>query len=100
MHHTIWQKVTNYKMALFFRNHGIAVSVGVNFQNSCNQMANNSFRKFLIDHSPEYISVVPDYWLEQDQPVREVQIFIAIIFLIISLTGNTCQLLVLVAYCR
>ena len=61
---------------------------------------NMLLRNYLLDNAPEYIEVVPDYWLGQDEPERNIQICISIIFLIISLTGNTCQILVILAYAR
>ena len=53
-----------------------------------------------MENTPEYIEMVPEYWLEQDQPIREVQITISVLFLLIGLTGNTCQALVMIAYAR
>ena len=64
------------------------------------EIANNTFRHFLMETTPEYIEMVPEYWLEQDQPIREVQITISVLFLLISVIGNTCQVLVIIAYAR
>jgi hypothetical protein len=83
------------------RAHEIVGSYGdLTTNNSSNHIINNSLRSFLLENVPEYIEVVPEYWLEQEQPIREVQISVSMLFMIICLTGNTCQVLVMIAYAR
>ena len=61
---------------------------------------NTSFQTFLVENCPEYLNVVSDHWLKQEQPSRNVQVTVSTIFFILSFLGNTCQILVLVAYSR
>ena len=63
-------------------------------------METNTLHNFLITNSPEYIVMVSDYWLKQEAPLRVVQTLVSILFLIICLTGNCCQVLVMMAYFR
>ena len=65
------------------------------------QVLNSSMRAFLLKHfPPDYIEFVPSHWLDQSQPHRGFQIYTAIMFLLISITGNVCQIMVLLAYAR
>ena len=65
------------------------------------QVLNSSMRAFLLKHfPPDYIEFVPSHWLDQSQPHRGFQICTAIMFLLISITGNVCQIMVLLAYAR
>ena len=59
-----------------------------------------TLNSFLGNHSPEYIDVVPQHWLEQDSPRVEVQIYASVAFLSICFPGNVGQILVITAYCR
>ena len=65
------------------------------------QVLNSSMRAFLLKHfPPDYIEFMPSHWLDQSQPHRGFQIYTAIMFLLISITGNVCQIMVLLAYAR
>ena len=65
------------------------------------EVLNSSMRFFLLKHfPPDYIEFMPSHWLDQSQPHRGFQIYIAIMFLLISITGNVCQIMVLLAYAR
>ena len=64
------------------------------------QIETNTLRNFLISNSPEYIQVVSDHWLKQEGPKRGVQVSVSLVFLVICLTGNCCQILVMIAYSR
>ena len=65
------------------------------------QVLNSSMRAFLLKHfPPDYIDFMPSHWLDQSQPHRGFQIYTAIMFLLISITGNVCQIMVLLAYAR
>ena len=72
----------------------------VALENRTYQNADTSFHAFLIANSPEYISVVSKHWLSQARPSREIQVIVSTIFFVISLVGNSCQMLVFIAYSR
>ena len=59
-----------------------------------------SLRSFLLQTYPEYIEVVPNHWLEQEPPKYDVQLTISIFLLVICVSGNVSQLLVIVAFMR
>ena len=59
-----------------------------------------TLNSFLGNHSPEYIDVVPQHWLQQDLPRVDVQIYASVVFLLICVPGNVGQILVITAYCR
>ena len=61
---------------------------------------NQTLQTFLYDNKAEYIDVVPKYWLDNEQPHYNIQLYISIVFLVICVPGNFSQLLVMVAYGR
>ena len=61
---------------------------------------NITFKAFLSEHSPEYINVVSDHWLFQEEPSRGIQVMVSFMFFVLSFVGNICQILVFVAYAR
>jgi hypothetical protein len=55
---------------------------------------------FLLENSPESIEIFPSHWLGQEAPIRSIQLFISIVLLVICVSGNITQLVVLAAYAR
>ena len=64
------------------------------------EIANNSLYAFLKKTEPEFITVVPEHWLNEEKPVRGVQFWFAVLFLIVCIPGSISQLLVFLAYSR
>ena len=62
--------------------------------------APNSLHEYLKETIPSYIKVVPTHWLELEKPDHDIQIYMSILFLLIGITGNVSQLLVIFAYAR
>ena len=61
---------------------------------------NRTLRDFLEKTVPDYIGNVPPHWLESHMRSPEIQIYVAIIFIIICVPGNFGQILVFIAYAR
>ena len=61
---------------------------------------NITLQAYLCEKNPDYVEMVPNHWLNQDQPVPEIQTFTSIFLLVLSITGNTSQLLVMSAFKR
>ena len=61
---------------------------------------NRTLRDFLEETVPDYIGNVPPHWLESHMLSPEIQIYVAIIFIIICVPGNFGQILVFIAYFR
>ena len=59
-----------------------------------------TLQAYLCEKNPDYVEMVPNHWLTQDQPVPEIQTFTSIFLLVLSITGNTSQLLVMSAFIR
>ena len=59
-----------------------------------------SLGAYLCEKDPDYISVVPNHWLSQDQPVPDIQTYTSIYLLILCVSGNISQLLVMTAFKR
>ena len=64
------------------------------------ETVNATLRTYFLQRVPEYIKVVPNHWLEQDQPLPDVQFYVAVTFLIICIPANISELLVILAYVR
>ena len=61
---------------------------------------NGTLRHFLENRVPDYIGSVPPHWLDSHILSPDIQIYVAIIFLIICIPGNFGQILVFIAYSR
>ena len=61
---------------------------------------NRTLRDFLEETVPDYIGNVPPHWLESHMLSPEIQIYVAIIFIIICVPGNFGQILVFIAFFR
>ena len=61
---------------------------------------NITLRHFLLETVPEYIDNVPTHWLEAHPLSHNVQICIAVMFLMICIPGNLGHLLIFTTYYR
>ena len=68
--------------------------------NKTEEEAKNTLKDFLCKISSGYIGVVPQYWLEKEEPSSGVQTYMSILFLMVCIPGNVSQLLVMIAYSR
>ena len=64
------------------------------------EAANDTLRSFLLERVPEYIDNVPNHWLEEHILSPDIQLYVAMIFLVICIPGNLGQILVFIAYSR
>jgi hypothetical protein len=64
------------------------------------ETANDTLRFFLLERMPEYIDNVPTHWLEEHILSPDVQLYVAMIFLVICIPANLGQILVFIAYAR
>ena len=64
------------------------------------ETVNITLRQFLLETVPEYIDNVPNHWLESHPLSHNVQICIAVMFLMICIPGNLGHILVFTAYYR
>ena len=64
------------------------------------ETTNDTLRAFLLDRVPEYIENVPDHWLDEHVLSINIQVYVAMVFLVICIPGNLGHLLVFIAYTR
>ena len=64
------------------------------------ETTNDTLRTFLLDRVPEYIDNVPDHWLDEHVLSINIQVYVAMVFLVICIPGNLGHLLVFIAYTR
>ena len=75
-------------------------STNSTFYNANEDQNKTSLKSYLCEIEPDYISVVPNHWLSQDQPVPDIQTYTSIYLLILCVPGNISQLLVMTAFKR
>ena len=64
------------------------------------ETTNDTLRTFLLDRVPDYIQNVPDHWLDEHVLSINIQVYVAMVFLVICIPGNLGHLLVFIAYTR
>ena len=64
------------------------------------ETTNDTLRTFLLDRVPDYIQNVPDHWLDEHVLSINIQVYVAMVFLVICIPGNLGHLLVFIAYAR
>ena len=64
------------------------------------ETTNGTLRTFLLDRVPDYIQNVPDHWLDEHVLSINIQVYVAMVFLVICIPGNLGHLLVFIAYAR
>ena len=64
------------------------------------ETTNDTLRTFLLDRVPEYIENVPYHWLDEHVLSINIQVYVAMVFLVICIPGNLGHLLVFIAYTR
>ena len=69
-------------------------------ENMLYETTNDTLRTFLLDRVPEYIDNVPDHWLDEHVLSINIQVYVAMVFLVICIPGNLGHLLVFIAYTR
>ena len=69
-------------------------------ENMLYETTNDTLRTFLLDRVPEYIENVPDHWLDEHVLSINIQVYVAMVFLVICIPGNLGHLLVFIAYTR
>ena len=69
-------------------------------ENMLYETTNDTLRTFLLDRVPEYIDNVPDHWLDEHVLSINIQVYVAMVFLVICIPGNLGHLLVFIAYAR
>jgi hypothetical protein len=66
--------------------------------------SNSSAGKSLLDKLsktfPEYISKVPEFWLDQEIPTPIEELIMNVCYLVLCLPANVCQILILSAFFR
>ena len=78
----------------------VSLYFGVDNDNRSEETEIKSLRTYLFERVPEYIQMVPNHWLDQEEPLPGLQFYISIIFLMICISGNISQILVMIAFCR
>ena len=90
----------NSRCYIFEYRQNITSNFGIDSFNISENTTDQSLREFLLERNADYLTVVPQFWLDQEAPSPQIQLYISVVFLFICIPGNISQLLVLMAYTR
>ena len=85
---------------LFVKQKNSAFTTNDTSFNKTEDQSEMTLHAYLCDKNPDYIETVPNHWLSQDQPVPDIQTCTSIFLLVLCISGNISQLLVMSAFKR